>query len=177
MAKTASKKENVVHISHGKPETHEKPADRLMGVRPFEEMERMFEAMLPRGWMHPSQWDLPMMGDWTSPIERRLLPRVDVIERDKDVFLRAQIPGVDKRDLNITMTASMVTIEGSTSHESTEEKGSYYRRECAHGSFERQVRLPCDVDIEKTKAVFSEGMLEMTMPKLAPTTRRKVDID
>lgn len=176
MAKNSTKKENIVHISRGKSGEREEPSEKMSVMRPFEEMERMFEAMLPRGWMRPSQWEFPMLGEWTSPFERRLLPRIDIIEHDADVVLRAQIPGVEKKDLNITMTANTVTIEGTTSHESTEEQGSYYRRECAHGSFTRQLSLPCTVDSEKTKAVFSDGMLEMTMPKLAPTSRHKVEI-
>ncbi|HKJ60446.1 MAG TPA: Hsp20/alpha crystallin family protein, partial [Hyphomicrobiales bacterium] len=107
---------------------------------------------------------------------RKLLPRVDIIEHDTDVVLRAQIPGVDKKDLNVTMTDNMVTIEGSTSHEASDEEGDYFRRECTHGSFMRRVALPSDVDGAKAKAVFSDGILELTMPKLARTTRHTVDI-
>ncbi|HXH71235.1 MAG TPA: Hsp20/alpha crystallin family protein [Mariprofundaceae bacterium] len=145
-------------------------------LRPFEEMERMFGEFLPRGLMHPSRWELPMMGEWLAQMERRVLPRVDIIERDAELVLKAQLPGVEKKDLNISMTDTMVTIEGTTSHESTTERGDYYRRECSHGSFSRSITLPCGVDSAKAKASFNNGILEMTLPKLVRTTRRSVHI-
>jgi len=172
----AAKKDKVVHISHGKTEPREPSTDRWTGMRPFEEMERMFESMMPRGLMHPSRWDFPMLGEWSAPFERRLLPRVDIIEHDTEVVLRAQIPGVDKKDLNVTVTDNMVTLEGETSHETTAKEADYFRRECTHGTFMRQIPLPSDVDGAKAKATFSDGILELTMPKLARTTRHKVNI-
>ena len=136
----------------------------------------MFEEFMPHRLMHPSRWEMPAMGEWMSAVDRRMMPRVDIVERDADLLLRAQIPGVDKKDLSISMTENMVTIEGHTGSETTEEKADYYRRECMHGSFSRTVTLPCSVDSTRAKASFSDGMLEMTLPKLNKTTRRPVPI-
>ncbi len=152
------------------------PASSRM-VNPFEEMDRLFENFMGRGWMRPFRFDHPMWSDWTSPIERKLLPRVDVIERDKEVVLRAQVPGVDKKDLSVSVSDNMVTIKGETSHESKEEKGDYFRRECSHGSFTRTIPLPHDVDGNQARAVFKDGMLELTVPKRGQSKKREVTIE
>ena len=146
-------------------------------VNPFEEMDRLFENFMGRGWMRPFHFDHPMWSDWTSPIERKLLPRVDVIERDKVIVVRAQVPGVEKKDLSVTVTDNMVTIKGETSHETKEEKGDYFRRECSHGSFTRTIPLPHDVDGSQAKASFKDGMLELTVPKVDKPGKREVPIE
>jgi HSP20 family protein len=141
---------------------------------PFEEMDRMVEDFFARGWMPRLRW--PQRGDWELPFERRLLPRVDIIDRDDALVLRAQIPGVKKEDLDISVTDNTVTIKGSTSHEEKEEKGEYYRRECSHGSFIRTIALPDNVDTAKAKASFKNGMLDLSIPKIRKTERRNISI-
>ena len=64
-------------------------------------------------------------------------PSVDVIERDNEIMVKAELPGVDKKDLDISVTSNTVTIKGSTSHEEKEEKGDYYRCEISRGSYSR----------------------------------------
>lgn len=176
MPKSTAKKEKVVHITRDKPTGETTASEPLPRLRTFEEMERMFEELMPHRLMRPSQWELPVMGEWMSAFERRMMPHVDIIDRDSELILRAQIPGVAKKDLSVSMTENRVTIEGETSSETTEEKDDYYRRECAHGSFSRTVALPCSVDSTKAKASFSNGMLEMSLPKLNKSTRHAVPI-
>lgn len=141
-------------------------------MSPFEEMERMFESMLPHGWMRPLRWAQPLWSDLTGG----LTPRVDVIDRDDEIVVRAEVPGVDKKDLDVSMTENSVTIKGSTRREEKEEKGEYYRCEIAHGAFTRTIALPGEVDDTKAKAVFKDGMLELTIPKREKAKRHSVSI-
>ena len=104
-------------------------------------------------------------------------PRVDVIDRDNEVVVRAEMPGMEKDAINISLTESAVTISGETKKEEREEEDNYYRCEIAQGSFSRIIRLPADVDGEKSKARFSDGILELTLPKTERTKRTDLKIE
>jgi len=172
MAKNAEKKTGkVVHFSGEQEKEPEKAS-----LRSFEDMERMFEDFMSRNWMRPSRWELPTFSDWMPPFERTLSPRVDIIDRDSELLLRAQIPGVKKEDLNLTVADNMVTLEGTSSQEEEETRDNYYRRECARGSFTRNIPLPCDVESAKAEATFENGMLELRLPKMNKTRRHTVEI-
>lgn len=145
-------------------------------LSPFEEMERWFEGSFPRGWMRPFHIEWPRLGELAAPFEGRM-PKVDVIDRDDEVLVRAEVPGVDKNDLDVSVSDNSVTIKGETKREEKEEKGDYYRCEISRGSFARTVLLPSDVDIEHTKAQFKDGVLELTLPKIEKTKRRTIKID
>ena len=145
-------------------------------LSPFEEMERLFEGYFPRGWMHPFHWERPSWGELAAPFEGKM-PRVDIVDRDNELIVKAELPGVDKKDLDISMTENTVTIKGSTSHEEKEEKGDYYRSEMSRGSYSRTLALPSDVEADKAKAKFKDGVLELTLPKLKKAKRRSVKVE
>lgn len=144
-------------------------------LSPFEEIERMFESSFPRGWMHPFQHDWPSFSKMKA-FEGKT-PSVDVIEKDNEIIVNAELPGVDKKDLDISVTNNTVTIKGSTSHEEKEEKGDYYRCEISQGSYSRTLPLPAEVDEEKTKAKFKNGILKLTLHKLKKSKRHNVEVD
>ena len=152
------------------------PAKPAQALSPFEEMDRWFESFYPRRWMRPLQMDWPSWGELSAAFEGRM-PKVDVIDRDDEVIVRAEVPGVDKKDLDVSITESSVTIKGETSHESKEEKGDFVRSELSRGAFTRTVSLPSPVSAEKAKAKFKKGKLTVTLPKVAKTKRRTVTID
>jgi HSP20 family protein len=145
-------------------------------LNPFEEMERMFENYFSRGWPSPFRWERPSWADLSTPFEGKM-PRVDVVDRDDEILIKAEVPGVDKKDLDISVTDDSVTIKGTTSHEEKEEKGDYYRSEISRGSFSRVVALPADVDAEHATTKFKDGVLELTMPKQKKAKRRTIKID
>jgi HSP20 family protein len=147
-------------------------ANRLLS--PFEEMERLFEGVWPRGWMQPWHWDRQFLSE-LARLDLRL-PKVDIIERDGEVVVKAEVPGVAKDDLDVSVTENAVTIKGVTSHEEKEEKGDYYRSEMRRGAFSRTVGLPCNVDGNQAKAQFKDGVLELTLPKLEKTKRVSVKV-
>jgi HSP20 family protein len=105
------------------------------------------------------------------------LPKVDIVDQENEIVVRAEMPGVEKRDLDVSLTESTVTIKGQTSHEEKEEKGEYYRCEISRGSFSRTVALPGEIDTEKAKASFKDGVLEMKLPKQARSKRRSVTVE
>lgn len=149
-------------------------------LSPFEDMDRMmerfFEDFFPRGWLRPFRREWPSWPETAAPVEG-WVPRVDIIDRDNEIVLRAEVPGVDKKDLDVSVTDNTVTIKGSTSHEEKEEKGEYYRYEMSRGAFARTVTLPSGVDSSKTKATFDKGILELTMPKTEPSKRRSIKVE
>ena len=104
-------------------------------------------------------------------------PRVDVIERDDETVVHAELPGVDKDDLEVTLADDVLTIRASTGEEKREEKGNYYRREIVRGAFSRTIRLPTDVDGEHAKSKFKNGVLVVKAPKLKKARRRVIKID
>ncbi len=147
----------------------------LRVVDPFSEMERMFESFFLRLRSRPTGWDLM---NWSTPGELEAKsPRVDVIERDAEVLVRAELPGVEKDKLDISMTDDCVTIKATTQHEEKEEKGDYYRCEISRGTFARTLALPAVVNTEKARAMFKNGILELTLPKLEQAKRRTIKVE
>jgi HSP20 family protein len=143
---------------------------------PFEEMDRLFEGFFPRGWLRPFHLERPLWDELAAPLEVKA-PRVDVVDRDEDILVRAELPGVEKKDLELSVTDNTVTVSGKTRHEEKEEKGNYYRCEISRGAFSRTVALPSDVDPDKAKAAFKDGLLELTIPKVAKAKRRSIKLD
>jgi HSP20 family protein len=151
-------------------------AEHAHALTPFEEMERMFGSVFPRTRMRPSQWEWPSWAEMSALVEEKL-PKMDIIERDNEVVVRAEVAGVDKKDLDISVTDHTVTIKGCTKEEHKEEKGDYFRSEISRGSFCRTSTLPCDVDGDKAKAKFSDGVLELTIPKLEVSKRHTIKVE
>lgn len=143
-------------------------------LSPFEEMDRLFDAYFSRGWLQPFQW--PGLPKMPAPFEGRI-PSVDVIDREEEIVVKAELPGVEKKDLDVSVTRNSVTIKGSTRHEEKEEKGDYHRCEISRGSYARTLSLPEDIDEDKTRATFRDGILELNLPKLNKSKRRSVKVD
>ncbi len=141
----------------------------------FEEMDRLFDNFMRRGWMRPWRFEWPSFPEFAT-LEGKM-PKVDIVERDNEIVVRAEVPGVDKKDLDVSVSDSTVTIKGSTRHEEKEEKGDYYRHEISTGTFSRMVALPADVDGSKAKADFKDGMLELTLPKVEKAKRHSIKLD
>lgn len=143
-------------------------------VSPFEEHERVFDQLMPRGWLQPLRWDRPLVSELAA-LEARM-PRLDVLERDDHVVVKVEVPGVKKEDIHITISGNRMTLKGETKHEEKEEKGDYYRCEISRGAFSRTVTLPAEVDDTKAKAEMKDGMLEITLPKIEQTKKSEIKI-
>ncbi len=145
-------------------------------LSPFEEMDRMFDSLFGRTW--PRSWMQPLMPSWPEmPSISMRMPKVDVIDRDDAVLVRAEVSGVKKEDLEISVGDDTVTIRGCTRHEEKEEKADYYRSEISRGEFSRTVTLPCSVDSDKSTAKLENGLLELTLPKLEKSKRHTIKVE
>ena len=173
MAKVKEEKTAAKAAETGKDIQSTHPARALS---PFEEMDRWFENVFPSGWMRPFHREWPAWGELTPHLETRL-PRIDVIDRDAEVVVRAEIPGINKDDLDVSVTDDTVTIKGEIKHEEKEEKGDYYRHEISRGAFARTIALPHTVNPEGAQAGFKDGVLELTLPKVEKAKRRTIRID
>lgn len=151
-----------------------KPAQPARTLSPFEEMEHLFDQYLHGGWMRPMRFDWPAFREAVLPEFR--FPKVDVVDREDEVVVKAEVPGVAREDLDVSVSDDSVTIKGVTSHEEKEEKGDYYRCEISRGSFSRTVALPATVDGARAKAEFRDGVLELTLPKVTKATRHSIKV-
>lgn len=95
------------------------------------------------------------------------VPSIDLSEKNGNLVVEAELPGVDKKDVKITYTDNMLTLQGETKQEKEEKREGYYRAERQYGSFYRAIPLPQPVDFSKAKAEFKNGVLTITLPKSA----------
>lgn len=143
-------------------------------LSPFNEMDSLFDRLFEGGFLRPFDWRWPELTGFHRLEER--LPRVDMIDREEEVVVRAEIPGVHKDELDVSLSDEYLTIKSET-HEEKDEKGEFFRSEIRHGSFTRTVRLPDAVEGEKAKARFEDGLLEITIPKAERAKRHNIEID
>ena len=142
----------------------------------FDEMDRAFDTLFHGGAFRPFRDLLPNWGRF-GETPRVTTPRVDVIDRDDEILVRAEVPGVEKKDLHVDLAGHFLTIKGERHTEEETKDEDFFRSEITTGTFSRTVRLPEDVDFEKVKADFKEGMLEVHLPKTHKTERRRIKVE
>ena len=128
------------------------------------EMNRLFNTF----------FDTPNPGNGQTL--RRWVPPMDLIETETDFVLKADLPGMSEADVNIELEDHVLTVSGERKTEHEDRKAGYYRVERSFGSFRRSLTLPDGIDPESVKATFSNGVLEVTVPKPAQQVPRKVQI-
>jgi len=127
---------------------------------PFEEMERWFEEAFRRPFFAPS-W-MPRL---KFPEVGSMYPTVDIFEDGNNVVVKAELPGMQKEDIEVDISDDVITISGEKKTEDKVEKKDYYRLERSYGSFTRTLQLPAETQTEKAKASFRDGVLEVRIPK------------
>jgi len=173
MTKTSKKQTAVSPV---KKETEIEKVSHSKALGHFEEMDRLFDDMFSRDWMRSFRFGHPSWSHLPAPFEGRA-PQVDVLDRDDEIFVKAELPGVDKDDVELTVTGNSVTIKGSTKSEEKEEEGDYHRCEISQGSFSRTISLPSEVDTDKAKANFKHGVLKLTLPKVKKSKHKSVKVE
>lgn len=101
---------------------------------------------------------------------------LDVVENGDTYVLKAAIPGVDPKDVDISVDDDVLTIRGEFNKQEESGDETYLRRELRYGAFERQLRLPPTVDPEKAEAAFEHGILKLTLPKKPEARARSIKI-
>ena len=154
-----------------------KPSEKLPARtgRRFDDFEDFLDQVMPRGWFPSMRW--PRL--FTPELETLAAgcPKVDVIDRDNEIVVKAEIPGVRKEDIRVSLTGNVMTIKGETKREEKEEKGDYYRCEISRGEFSRMLTLPAEVDESKAKAELHDGVLEITLPKAETARKRDIKVE
>lgn len=96
-------------------------------------------------------------------------PNVNVVEDEKEIKVSAELPGVDEKDIEVSLSKDSLTIKGEKKEEKEDKGKNYYRMERSYGSFCRTIPLPVEIDADKVKAQFKKGVLTVTLPKTAKT--------
>jgi HSP20 family protein len=124
---------------------------------PFSEMSRLLEqSSTERGSM--------------------MRPAVDIYEEKDAIVVKAEIPGVDAKDVDVSVEDGLLTISGQRRMEHSEDREGYHRVECSYGSFSRSFSLPDNVVAEKIAASMHDGVLQLRLPKRATTQPRRIAI-
>ncbi len=138
----------------------------LMVWNPFAEIERirrefdrLLEELVPR-----------------EEGERVFAPVVDVYETDQELVVKAELPGVKKENVEVSIRDNALYIRGEKKEEKEEKTEAYHRVERVYGRFERVLPLPTDVKVESAKAEFKDGVLEIRIPKAEGAKERKIEI-
>jgi len=115
--------------------------------------------------------------DQSNVVTSQWTPRVDIKEEDSRFVILADIPGVDPKDIEITMEKGILSIKGERKSETTEQNGKLTRTERSHGLFYRRFALPDSADAEGIKAVGKHGVLEVSIPKRPETAPRRINVN
>jgi HSP20 family protein len=148
------------------------PRRSIMDLGRWErDMDRMMEDFFGRRTRHwwPERW---FRGD---ELERRV-PLVDVFEDKDEIVVKAEIPGMDKDNIEVNLTDHTLTIKGEKKKEEEIKEENYYRAERSYGSFIRTVELPAEVHTDKVKANFKNGVLEVRMPKTEAAKAKEIKV-
>jgi HSP20 family protein len=137
------------------------PFDEMMSIR--ESMDRLFEDFFSRRprTAGPLVWQ----------------PAVEVFETDNEIVVKAELPGIDPKSVNVTMTNDGLSIKGEAKVEHEDKGRNYYRRELRYGAFQRTIPLPTEVKSEDTKASFKHGILEVKVPKAERVKPKAVKVE
>jgi len=100
------------------------------------------------------------------------VPAVDVYEDKNNVFVKAEIPGLKKEDMDVSLTDDILTLSSTKSETREEKKENFYRKEIREGSFSRSLEIPCEIDRDRITASYSNGVLEVVLPK-TPEAKKK----
>ena len=128
-------------------------------------IQRMFDDMLEL----PRQWEFPLRGG-------ELYPTVDISETPQQYNIRAEIPGMKKEDIKLSINKNCLTISGEKKEEKKTDNEKLHRMESYYGSFQRSFVLPDGIKADKVEAGFKDGVLTVTVPKSEETKEKTVDI-
>ncbi len=126
-------------------------------------MNRLFEEFKSGwGWSHPAAEQL---GTFHT--------KVDMKDNDKEILIHADLPGVELKDIDISIEGNSLVLQGEKKVEKESREKGYYRMERSYGSFYRAIPLPCAVERENVDAVYKDGVLNITLPKCKDAAKQE----
>lgn len=136
--------------------------EKTMNIIKWSPIENVFDDFF-----YPTRWDRHLW-NWN--------PVADVYDKADHLVIKAELPGVDKKDIVIDVKDGVLTLSGERSYDNETKEESYFRKERAYGKFERSFTLPTHVDAEKIKAEFKDGLLTIEIPKPEKHRPKKITI-
>lgn len=123
-----------------------------------------------------NQFFAPEEGDQSNVVTSQWAPRVDIKEEDNRFVIFADIPGVDPKDIEVTMEKGILSLKGERKSDTTESNGKFTRTERSNGVFYRRFALPDSADADGVKATGRHGVLEIVIPKRPETAPRRITV-
>lgn len=138
------------------------PFDDIASLR--ESMDKLFEEFSTR---RPERGRAPVV--WQ--------PAIEAYETESDVVIRVELPGIDPKQVDVSVTEDTLTIKGEARSEHEESRRNYYRRELRYGSFVRSIALPAGVQGDKASATYKNGIMEVRVPKSERARPKTVKVE
>lgn len=140
---------------------------------PFRDVEDMFDRYvrsmnLPMRWRGGADRFLPDTGEWS--------PRVDIAETDNNYQITAEIPGIKREDIKISIEEGVLTLRGERKEEKEEKGRKFHRMERFYGTFSRSFALPQNVDENHVEANFHDGLLTLQIPKMEAEKPKSIEV-
>ena len=114
--------------------------------------------------------------DWPPWDMNKWSPAIDVAENDTELTIRAELPGIDPKDLDVTVTGNQLVLSGEKRETSEREGKDFHRSETRYGSFRRTVPLPEGIDTENVDAEYANGVLTLRLKKTAPVATKRIEV-
>jgi HSP20 family protein len=144
-----------------------KPLREITPFRDFErmrrDMDRMWDSFFERGTLRGEEG-------------REWLPSLDVAETKNEIVVKAEVPGLEPKDIDISLSDGLLTIKGEKKQEREEKEENYHLVERSYGSFARSIRLPNEVRSDKINASYKNGVLKVVLPKSEEAKKKEVKI-
>lgn len=139
--------------------------------RPFKELSTLRDEM-------DMLWDR-FLGEWPplEPVRRQWAPSLDVSETENNIVVKAEVPGLESKDIDISLTGGVLTIKGEKKQEKEEKDENYHRIERRYGTFTRTVRVPQEVQSDKIEATCKNGVLKITLAKSEEAKKKEIKIE
>jgi HSP20 family protein len=138
-----------------------KPFDELTSFR--REMDRLWDRFFS---------ERPAL----DVLEKGWEPTLDIAETKSDLIVKAELPGIDPKEIDISLTGDTLTIKGEKQQEKEEKEENYYRIERSYGIFSRTIKLPVGVQNDRIKASYQHGVLKITLPKSEEAKKKQIKI-
>jgi HSP20 family protein len=121
-------------------------------------------------------FDSPGFPETQGLFDRRISPAIDVIELPDSFTVECDLPGIDQKDIDISIASGVLTIKGEKKAEQISDRRKIYKKETWEGSFQRTISLPSSVSADKVEASFNNGVLKVTLPKREEDKTRRIEL-
>lgn len=122
-------------------------------------------------------FDIDRFPTTTGLFDRSVSPAIDVVEGDHEFTVTCELPGLEHKDIDVSIAANVLTVKGEKKNERKEKKGKYYKKESWSGSFQRTLPLPTSVSADKIAAELKDGILTITLPKKEEAKPKQISVN